>query len=200
MRAWGADIAREDDAGGLVVFGHFQPQGAGTEDVPRIIIGDLDARGGLEILMVGHGMQELGGLEGVLGGVQGLGRVLEAAAAVLFGFPLGFHLLDVGAVLQHDVQQLTGGLGAIDGFAEPFAHHEGQQTGMVDVRVGHEDEVDIARGVGTGIAVALLDGLVALMHAAVDTETLAAGLYHITGAGNGLGSAKKLDFHWDAPG
>ena len=136
-----------------------------------------------------------GGLEGVLGGVQGCGRVLEAAAAVLFGFPLGFHLLDVGAVLQHDVQQFAGGLGTVDGLAETFAHHEGQQTGMVDVRVGHEDEVDIARGVGTGIAVALLDGLVALVHAAVDTETLAAGLYHITGAGNGLGSAEKLDFH-----
>lgn len=66
---------------------------------------------------------------------------------------------------------------------------------MVDVRVGHKDEVDIAGGVGTGIAVALLDGLVALMHAAVDAETLAAGLYHVTGAGNGLGSAKELDFH-----
>ena len=71
---------------------------------------------------------------------------------------------------------------------------------MVDVRVGHKDEVDIARGVGTGIAVALLDGLVALVHAAVDTKALAAGLYHVTGAGNGLGSAKKLDFHGDAPG
>ena len=195
-----ADVAREDDAGGLVVLGHFQAQGAGAEDVARIIVGDLDARGGLEVLMVGHGVQELGGLEGVLGGVQGCGRVLEAAAAVLFGFPLGFHLLDVGAVLQHDVQQFAGGLGAVDGVAEPFAHHEGQQAGMVDVRVGHKDEVDIARGVGTGIAVALLDGLVALVHAAVDTETLAAGLYHVTGAGNGLGSAKKLDFHGDAPG
>ena len=190
-----ADVAREDDAGGLVVFGHFQAQGTGTEDVPRIVIGDLDARGGLEVLMVAHGVQEPGGLEGVLGGVQGLGRVLEAAAAVFFGFPLGFHLLDVGAVLQHDLQQLAGGLGAVDGLAEAFAHHEGQQARMVDVRVGHKDEVDIAGGVGTGIAVALLDGLVALMHAAVDAETLAAGLYHVTGAGNGLGSAKELDFH-----
>ena len=66
---------------------------------------------------------------------------------------------------------------------------------MVDVGMGEQDEVHVGSPVGLRVAVAGLDGLVALVHAAVDAEALAAGLNHVAGARDGLGCAEKLYFH-----
>ena len=61
--------------------------------------------------------------------------------------------------------------------------------------MGDQDEINIAGQIGLDVAVALLNGLVALVHAAVHAEALAAGLDHVAGTGDCLGRAQKLYFH-----
>lgn len=55
------------------------------------------------------------------------------------------------------------------------AHQPGQKADVVDVRVGDEHEVQVGRVVVVQVEVALLDFLVALVHAAVDAEAVAGG-------------------------
>ena len=101
----------------------------------------------------------------------------------------------MGAVLKHDFQQIAGGLGAVDRFVKAVPDQQGQQARVVDVGMGNQDEVNIAGLIGFDVAVALLNGLVALVHAAVHAEALAAGLDHVAGTGDCLGRAQKLYFH-----
>ena len=101
----------------------------------------------------------------------------------------------MGAVLKHDFQQVAGGLGTVDRLVKAVPDQQGQQARVVDVGMGDQDEINIAGQIGLDVAVALLNGLVALVHAAVHAEALAAGLDHVAGTGDCLGRAQKLYFH-----
>ena len=195
-----ADVAGKDHAGGLAVFLGFQAQGAGTQNVPGVVIGHADARRGLKGLVIVHGLKKRGRLLGVLHRIERGRGIFQAPAVVLLGFPLGFHFLDVGAVLQHDFQQVAGGLGAVNGLVETVFGQQGQQARMVDMGVGDQDEINVFRLVGLDVAVALLNGLIALVHAAVHAEALAAGLDHIAGAGDCFGRSQELYFHMHSGG
>jgi len=70
---------------------------------------------------------------------------------------------------------------------------------VVDVGVGEQEEMHAARLIDGGVLIAALDGLVALVHAAVDGETGRGGLDHMAGAGHGAGRAEEFDLH-DASG
>ena len=56
----------------------------------------------------------------------------------------------------------------------------GQQAGVVNVGVGDKNKVNGGRLIKFSFAVAGFDGLVALVHAAVDAKALASRLNHIT--------------------
>ena len=200
QRLGAADVAGKDHAGGLAVFFGFQPQGAGTQNVPGVVIGYADARRGLKAFVIVHGVKEGGRLAGVLHAIKSGRGIFQTPALVLLGFPQGFHFLDVGAVLQHDFQQIAGGLGAVDGFAETVFGQQGQQAGMIHMGVGDQNKINVFGLVGLNIAVAPVNGLVALVHAAVHAETPAACLNHITGAGDCLGRSQKLYFHMHSDG
>ncbi len=188
-------VAGKHQPGGRAVFRHLYFKERGTQDVPGVLVGNADARRGLERGVVFHGAQLAHGLHGVCHGVQRLHRLAPAEAALLAGFPLRFHFLDVGGILQHDVHQVARGRGAVDVALEAFARHARQKAGVVDVGVGDEKEGDVAGAVDVRILVALVDFGVALVHAAVDREAGAVGLKHVARAGNGLRGPQKLYVH-----
>ena len=189
------DVARKDHTGGASVFVGLQTQAARTQDVPGVVVSDADARCGLKGLVVVHGLKEAGGFLCVLGGVEGGGRVGQAAPQILSGFALRFHFLNMSAVFQHELQQFARGAGAVDGLGVALAHHLGQQAGVVDVGMRDKDEIDVLGPVGLGVPVAGFNRLIALVHAAVHAKALAVGFDHITGTGHGLRRAQKLNFH-----
>ena len=119
----------------------------------------------------------------------------EAPAFEFFRLALGLDLLDVGAVLQHDAEEVRRGRRAIDRPGETVGRERREQARMVHVGMGEDDEIHGLWPVGREVAVALLDGPVALMHAAVDAEARGAGLDHVAGAGDGARGAEKLDLH-----
>lgn len=188
-------VAGKDQAGGFAVFLGLDAQRSGTQNMPGVVVGHTDARRGFETLVVVHGLKQGGRLLGVFHGIQRRRRILKAAAVVLSGFPAGFHLLDVGAVLEHDFQQLAGGHGAVDRACEAVTDQQRQKAGVIDMGVGDQDEVNVAGLVDFALAVAGFNGFVALMHAAVHAETPAPGLDHVAGAGHGLRRAQKLNLH-----
>ena len=85
-----------------------------------------------------------GGL-GILHGVHGLHR-LCAGALALAVLPLGFELLDVRRVPQHDAAQLHRGDGGVDPAPEAVAHQQRQKTGVVDMGMGDASTQSISPG------------------------------------------------------
>jgi diadenosine tetraphosphate (Ap4A) HIT family hydrolase len=66
---------------------------------------------------------------------------------------------------------------------------------MVNMRVRHENEIQFPRPVRLYVAIARLNRLVALVHAAIHAKTPAAGFNNMAGTGHGFGRAQKLHFH-----
>jgi hypothetical protein len=144
--------------------------------------------------VVFHGLDQRECLFRVRHGIQ---RVygLNAAPGALAAFPFGFHLLNVRAVAEHYLQKVTGGRRAIDSAGEAVANHAWQQAGVVNMRMRDEKELHIARGIGGGIQVALVDFLVALMHAAIHGKAVAGGLHHMARPRNSLRGPEELNLH-----
>ena len=84
--------------------------------------------------------------------------------------PFGFFFLDVRAVGQHDLQQVAGRGRGVDRAVEAFGDEARQQSGMVDMGVGEQHEIDCARIEREARAVFRLGFAAALEHAAIDEE------------------------------
>ena len=158
-------------------------------------IGDPDARMGLETFTEGHGPGQRGGRPGVLQGIQRLIPSPVAAPLVVAGLPVVFHLLDVGAVFQHQGHQVPGGRRAVHRAPEPLCRHARQQARVIDMGVGEQDERQVRGAVVVGFEVAGFDGRVALMHAAIHGEADARGLDGEARARYRAGRAEKGDVH-----
>ena len=79
-----------------------------------------------------------------------LGLAIAAVAAVQL---LHLHLLDMGAVGQHDAAKRRRGRGGMDAAPEPVAPELGQKTGMVDMGMGQQDRRNSCRIKGKGAPV-----------------------------------------------
>ena len=134
-----------------------------------------------------------GGLR-VLLGIEG-DDVLIPVAESFAALPLRLHLLDVGAVQEHDPEEIRGRRGHVDLAAEPLLDETREEPGMVHVGVRHQHEFDPVGIVDVDVPVALFDLRVSLMHAAVDRKPMAARLQDVTGAGHRPCRTHKLDFH-----
>ncbi len=110
-------------------------------------------------------------------------------------FPLRLHLLDVGAVQEHDPQEIQRRRGHVDLAAKPVPDKPGEEPRVVHMGVGHQDEFNPVGIVDLDIPVSLIDLGIPLMHPAVDRKPMAAGLQDMTGAGDRPCRAHKPDFH-----
>ena len=65
-----------------------------------------------------------------------------AGALALAVFPLGVLLLDMGGVQQHDIQQVRRQAGSEDAALEALLDEHGDTAGVVNVSMGHQDNVN----------------------------------------------------------
>ena len=186
-----ADIAGEDQLRGGVALGDPQLDAGRAQQVAHIHEPDLDARGKLHPSLIRNAREQLHGRFGVLHGVHGLHR-FRAGALALAVFPLRFKFLNVGGVPQHDAAQLHRGVRCIDLAPEAVAHQQRQHTGVVDVGVGGQHPVDLARCHRDRL---VLVDILALLHAAVDQKAPPGGFDHGTAAGDLMVRAQKRDLH-----
>ena len=175
-----ADIAGEDQLCGGAALGDPQLDAGRAQQVAHIHKPCLDARGKLDALAVLHTQEQAAGGLGILYGVHRLYRLCTGALALAV-FPLGFKLLNMRRVPQHDAAQLHGGDGGVDPAPEAVVRQQRQKAGMVDMGMGDEHKVDLAGGYGQGL---VLVHIFALLHAVVDEETLPCRFQHGAAAGH----------------
>lgn len=101
----------------------------------------------------------------------------------------------MGAVAQQYGEQICRGGRGVDGPSKALCCQARQQAAVIDVRVGQQHKIDLARVKGEGSVIAVFGFGAALHHAAVDQETAAIGLYQIARPGDLLGRAQKCDLH-----
>ena len=175
-----ADIAGEHQLCGGAALGDPQLDAGRAQQVSHVHKACFDARGKLDALVVLHAPEQAAGGFGVLHGVHRLYR-LCAGALALAVFPLGFKLLNMRRVPQHDAAQLHGGDGGVDPAPEAVVRQQRQKAGMVDMGMGDEHKVDLAGGYGQGL---VLVHIFALLHAVVDEESLPCRFQHGAAAGH----------------
>ncbi len=151
----------------------------------------LQAGADLHHLAVVAALELPHGIDGVLHRVQRLiqGR---AAALRLAVAPLGFKLLNVARVPQHDVAQAGGDVGGINRAAIPLFDHQRNAPGMVDVRMGQQNAVQLSGCHGQGL---ILINVAALLHAAINQIIAPVGRQQRAATGYFMGSAQKGQFH-----
>ena len=161
--------ARQLDAGGA-------QQMPGVDELRRHVVGDL------HLLTVLAGLDILPHLYGVGHGVDGL-HLRPAGPLVLAVLILRVLLLDVGGVLQHDVQQLRRQPRGDDAALKPVFDEHGDAPRVVDVGVGHQHHVDAARMERQG---GVVDLVPSLLQSAVHQYFLSVDLQTMAAAGNAL--------------
>ena len=125
--------------------------------------------------------------------VQRLGRrVLGVAVAV---GERGLLLLQVGAVAQHHLGQPAGARRGPHRPAVAGPHQRRQPAAVVEVGVGEDHRVELARRDARGRAVAQPQRLVALEHAAVDQQPCPRVVEQVARSGDGVGRACEGEFH-----
>jgi len=115
-----------------------------------------------------------------------------AAARALAVAPFGFKLLNVRAVAQHDVAEVVGGSCGVHRTLESVFIQQRQETGVIHMRVGEQYRIDFS---GDGGQAYILVEILALLHAVVHKDVLAAEFEVCTAACNLVIRADKGDFH-----
>ena len=128
--------------------------------------------------------------------VQRLDRIPAFAAffAVPLLFELGVFRLDLGRVAEQDVHEVARRGRGQDLAVKTVGHELGQQTAVVDVGVGQQNDVDVAGADRRGVPVAL-EEVVFLIHPAIDEDPRAVGFDVVFRPGNLPDGAEKLELH-----
>ena len=190
-----ADIAGKDDGPRLAALGEGQADAGRAQQVAGIDEHGVYAVADVDLLAVLAGIHELPHPHGILHRVQ---RFLHGAARplVLTVFILGVALLNMGGVLQHDIQQIRRQASGEDTALKTLLDQQGDTAGVVDMGVSHQHIVDLARMEGQA---GVIDLVPALLQAAVNEDTLAAHLQTMAAAGNTLICSVKAQFHGVVP-
>ena len=186
-----ADIAGEHHGAGLAALMARQLDAGGAQQVSRIDELRRHVVCDLHLLAVLAGLDVLPHLHGVGYGVDGL-HLRTAGPLVLAVLVLRVLLLDVGGVLQHDVQQVRCQPRGDNAALKPVFDEHGDAAGVVDVGVGHQHHVDAARVEGKG---GVVDLIAALLQTAVHQDLLSVDLQTMAAAGDALVSAVKAQLH-----
>ncbi len=189
-----ADVAGKDDPARFAGFRDGQLYHRSAEDMSRILEGHGQPRKRREGRLVFHGGEKGKGGLYVLLGVKG-NDVLVPVTEPFPALPLRLHLLNVGAVQQHDPEEILRRRRHVDLAVETLLDKPGEEPRMVHVGVGHQHEFDAGGIVDLDVPIPLFDLGVSLMHAAVDGEPMASGLQDVTGACDRPCRTHKPDFH-----
>ena len=121
----------------------LQRDGGRAEQMPRVGKDCAHALAQLDALAVFADGEELKDIHRVLGGVERLDR-LAARALTLAVAVLGVALLNMSGVEQHDAHEVGGHTGGQDASREAALDQQRDAARVVDVRVGDEQDVDVA--------------------------------------------------------
>ena len=114
-----------------------------AEQVARVGEHRRHALAQLDRLTVLAGGDELKDIHRVLGGIERLDR-LAARALTLAVAVLGVALLNMSGVEQHDAHEVGGHTGGQDASGKAALDQQRDAARVVDVRVGDEQNIDIA--------------------------------------------------------
>ena len=175
-----ADVSREYNGLGLPVLGDAQGDAGTAQQVAHVGKDRLHPVKDLHRRAVLLGFEQPHGVLGVLHGIFRF-HLIPAAALCLAVFPLRLLLLDVGGVLQHDLAQVHGRVGGVNGAPEPVFVDARDHARMVNVGVGQQDGFDFGRCTGQlGVFVHIAP----LFHAAIHQKTVPRRLDQRTAAGD----------------
>ena len=154
-----ADIAGEDDRLVHAVFFQLKRDGRGTEQMARVGEHRAHTLAEVNLFFILAGRHVLEDVQRVLLGVERL-DVLAARALALAVLILGVALLNVGGVKQHDLHQIRRQARRQDAAVEAVFHQQRDTARVVDVRVGDEQNIDIA---GSKSEIAVVELVAALL-------------------------------------
>ena len=186
-----ADIAGEHNGLAFAVLRYLQGDGSAAQQVAYIGKGGRNAGEHFQRLAVALRYKLLHHGHGVFYCVVRLYQLIAAALGFAV-FPLGFLLLNVGGIFQHDFAQVHGGICAVNGAAESVLVQIGDASRMVNVGVGQKDGFNLTGGAGQ---VRIGVNVFALLHAAVHQKAVAACFNQGAAAGHFTGSAQKGQLH-----
>ena len=138
-----ADIAGEDDRLVHAVFFQLQRDGRGTEQMARVGEHRAHTLAEVDLFFILAGRHVLENIQRVLLGVERI-DMLAARALALAVFVLSVALLNVSGVEQHDLHQICCQACRQDAAVEAVFHQQRDTARVVDVRVGDEQNIDIA--------------------------------------------------------
>ncbi len=138
-----ADIAGENERLVHAALVKLERDARAAEQMPRVGEHRRHALAQLDRLTVLAGGDELKDVHRVLGGIERLDR-LAARALALAVLILGVALLNVGGVEQHDVHEIRRQAGGQDAARKAAFDQQRDAARVVDVRVGDEQDVDVA--------------------------------------------------------
>ena len=138
-----ADIAGEDDRLVHAVFFQLKRDGRGTEQMARVGEHRAHTLAEVDLFFILAGRHVLEDVQRVLLGVERI-DMLAARALALAVFVLSVALLNVSGVEQHDLHQICCQACRQDAAVEAVFHQQRDTARVVDVRVGDEQNIDIA--------------------------------------------------------
>ena len=138
-----ADIAGEDERLVHAALVKLERDARAAEQVARVGEHRRHALAQLDRLTVLAGGDELKDVHRVLGSVERLDR-FAARALALAVLILGVALLNVSGVEQHDAHEIRRQAGGQDAAREAALDQQRDAARVVDVRVGDEQDVDVA--------------------------------------------------------
>ena len=183
-----ADVTGEDDRLVHAVFLQFERDGRGAEQMARVGEDRAHALAEVDLFFILAGRDVLEDVQRVLLGVERL-YVLAARALSLAVFILGIALLNVGGVEQHDLHEVCRQARRQDAAVEAVFHQQRDAAGVVDVRMGDEQNVDIRWVEGKHGIVQLI---APLLQAAVHKDALAVDLQTVARTGDAAVCAVKI--------
>ena len=186
-----ADVTGEDERLVHAVFLQFERDGCRAEQMPRIGKDRAYPLAEVDLFFILAGRDVLEDVQRVLLGVERLnGLAARALALAVFVFRVA--LLNVGRVEQHDLHQISRHARCEDPAVKAVFHQQRDAAGVVDVRVGDEQNVDAAGGKGE---ITVVELIAPLLQAAVNEDLLAVDLQTVAGACHAAVSSVKVQFH-----
>jgi hypothetical protein len=191
-----ANVARESD------FFAVPPdqRGSGAQDVPGAHKPQRCAIRQSDVLVEGYWPEKIQRPPGVFFRVKRQCRIVPGKT-----MPVGVSrvlFLQMSGIGQQYPAQVGGGFGTEYGSAKTLFYQQRQIAGMIQMRMGQDDNGNIARRHRRRRPVAQAQSLVALEQPAIDKQAVPVIFEQIFGAGNRAGAAEKgkVDGHQGSPG
>ena len=181
------EISAEGHAG--VMVGEVQPDRGRAQNVAGSMPRRLHRRQNLMAVVEPDGFELIETRHRVCLGVERERRVM-LGGAVPVG-EIGLFLLEVAAVRKHDLGQLAGAFGAVDGATEPPVDDPRDVPAVIDVGMGQHDRVNALRWDRERRPVLEAQALRTLEQSAIDQHPTGGSLEQRLAAGHGLSTSDE---------